>query len=106
KYVTPSKHPRRPITNRLWRFRTARRLSQKELARSLGHQNVNQVSRWENGVKTPTLDSALLLAHVLKAPVEALFADRLTELLQHTTAHPETTPAGAKPPCHAIAKKI
>ena len=71
---------KRTVTNRLWRYRTAQQLSQKDVARRLGHRNTAQVSRWENSAKTPTLDNALMLSHILKAPVEALFADRAAEL--------------------------
>jgi len=79
--VTPSApKQKRAVTNRLWRYRTAQQLSQKDVAKRLGHRNTAQVSRWENGAKTPTLDNALMLGHILKAPVEALFADRAAEL--------------------------
>ena len=50
------------------------------MAKRLGHRNTAQVSRWENGAKTPTLDNALMLGHILKAPVEVLFADRAAGL--------------------------
>jgi transcriptional regulator with XRE-family HTH domain len=46
----------------------------------LGHRTGAQISRWESGEKIPTLDNALLLAHVLATPVESLFADRAAEL--------------------------
>ncbi|MGH8633274.1 MAG: helix-turn-helix transcriptional regulator, partial [Burkholderiales bacterium] len=71
---------KRVVTNRLWRYRKIRELSQKDIARLLGHKNTAHVSRWENGTKTPTLENALLLAHILKAPVEALFSERAAEL--------------------------
>ena len=75
---TPTR--KRAVVNRLWRYRKERQLFQKEIANLLGHKTLSQVSAWENGQKTPTLDSALMLAHILKAPVEALFADRAQEL--------------------------
>ncbi len=75
----PAKIRRRAV-NRLWRWRTTQQLSQREIARLLGIKNSAQVSRWENGAKIPTLDSALMLACILKVPVEALFADRAAEL--------------------------
>lgn len=68
------------MANRLWRYRIERQLSQREIARHLGIRNSAQVSRWEKGEKTPTLKSALMLSHILKAPVEALFAERAAEL--------------------------
>ena len=80
-FVTqPSTKVKRAVTNRLWRYRKALELSQKQAAQILGHKSTAQVSRWENGEKSPTLDNVLMLACILKAPVEALFADRAAEL--------------------------
>jgi transcriptional regulator with XRE-family HTH domain len=71
---------KRAATNRLWRYRKERQLSQRHIARLLGHRTGAQVSRWESGKKVPTLDNALLLACVLDTPVESLFAERAAEL--------------------------
>lgn len=79
-FVKSSSTHKRAITNRLWRYRKERQLSQRHIARLLGHRTTAQVSRWESGTKIPTLDNALLLAHILEAPVESLFADRAAEL--------------------------
>jgi transcriptional regulator with XRE-family HTH domain len=68
------------VTNRLWRYRTERQLSQRHIGRLLGHRTGAQVSRWELGEKIPTLDNALLLARILDIPVESLFAERAAEL--------------------------
>ena len=85
--MTPSApKQKRAVTNRLWRYRTVQQLTQKDVAKHLGHRNTAQVSRWENGAKTPTLDNALRLSHILKAPVEALFADRASELHAEITS--------------------
>jgi Predicted transcriptional regulators len=78
--VKSSSIHKRAITNRLWRYRKERQFSQRHVARLLGHRTTAQVSRWESGAKIPTLDNALLLAHILEAPVERLFADRAAEL--------------------------
>ncbi len=91
--MTPSAPKcKRAVTNRLWRYRTAQQFSQKHIARLLGHKNTAQVSRWENSQKTPTLDNALMLASILKAPVEALFADRAAELQMRIKAHASKMP--------------
>jgi transcriptional regulator with XRE-family HTH domain len=71
---------KRAVTNRLWRYRKQRQLSQRHIARLLGHRTGATVSRWELGEKTPTLDNALLLARILDTPVESLFAERAAEL--------------------------
>jgi DNA-binding XRE family transcriptional regulator len=83
---------KRAVTNRLWRYRKERQLFQKDVARLLGHKTLSLVSEWENGRKTPTLDSALMLAHILKAPVEALFADRALELRSKIDKRAAKTP--------------
>ena len=57
---------KRAVTNRLWRYRKAQQLTQKQVAQLLGHKSIAQVSRWENGAKTPTLDNALMLGHISK----------------------------------------
>jgi transcriptional regulator with XRE-family HTH domain len=71
---------KRAATNRLWRYRKERQLSQQHIAHLLGHRTGAQVSRWESGEKVPTLDNALLLARILDTPVESLFAERAAEL--------------------------
>jgi transcriptional regulator with XRE-family HTH domain len=71
---------KRAATNRLWRYRKERQLSQQHIAHLPGHRTGAQVSRWESGEKVPTLDNALLLARILDTPVESLFAERAAEL--------------------------
>ncbi len=46
----------------------------------LGHKKTAQVSRWENGEKTPSLENALKLGYILKVPVETLFVDLAARL--------------------------
>jgi transcriptional regulator with XRE-family HTH domain len=88
-FVKSSSPHRRAVTNRLWRYRKERQLSQRRVARLLGHRTGAQISRWESGEKIPTLDNALMLAHVLEGPVESLFADRVAELRAKIEAHSE-----------------
>lgn len=96
---------RRPITNRIWRYRKIRQLSQKDVARLLGHRNTAHVSRWENGVKTPTLDNALVLACIFKAPVEALFPERVAELQVQINRRVAKLASTASHPDHANTKE-
>jgi len=79
----------------------AQQLSQKDVARRLGHGNTAQVSRWENSAKTPTLDNALMLSHILKAPVEALFTDRAAELRKQIDTRAIEAPGVAERMSHA-----
>ena len=90
--VKPSSIHKRAIANRLWRYRKQRQFSQRQIARLLGHRTGAQVSRWESGEKIPTLDNALMLAHVLDTPVESLFADRAAELRTRIEAHADKRP--------------
>jgi DNA-binding transcriptional regulator YiaG len=78
--VKPSSTHKPLVMNRLWRYRKQRRFSQRYVAHQLGHRSITQVSRWESGAKIPSLVNALLLAMILNAPVDALFADLTTEL--------------------------
>lgn len=93
-----------PVTNRLWRYRTEHQLSQRRIAVMLGHKKTTQVSRWENGEKTPSLTNALKLGYILKVPVETLFVDLAAGLrgeidarssqvrgATHDTTHPDET---------------
>ncbi len=86
---------RRVITNRLWRYRKQHQLSQKHMAVMLGHKKTAQVSRWENGEKTPSLENALKLGYILKVPVETLFIDLAAKLQGEIAARtPEAPGAG------------
>lgn len=58
----------------------AQGLSQRQISRLFGLTTSAPVSRWEHGEKIPSLDNALMLSIILKAPVEALFAERVAEL--------------------------
>ncbi len=67
--------PNAKYINRLWRYRKARHLSQKQVAFLMRHKKPTQISLWENGEELPTLENALRLAYILDAPVEQLFPD-------------------------------
>ena len=71
---------KRALGNRIWRYRKMHQLTQEQVGVLLGHKKASQVSRWENGEKLPTLENALMLGHVLKVPLEALFADLATQI--------------------------
>lgn len=77
--------------NRLWQARHKAGLEEKQVAYLLGHKNVNQISRYERGVNTPSFKTALKLELILRVPVADLFpehyqccraeiADRLAKL--------------------------
>jgi transcriptional regulator with XRE-family HTH domain len=63
------------IQNRLWLTRKRRGLKQKQVAYLLNHRNVDQISRYENGSRTPTLEAALKLEIIFGVPIRLLFTD-------------------------------
>jgi len=64
---------KRPIKNNIRTFRMRRGLSQKEVARLLGHRNQSLLSHWENGNKLPSLMNLFKLSAALKVPGELLY---------------------------------
>src|SRR5688572_18225461 len=68
------------MRNRLWRARKRVGLSQKQLARLLNHKTADQVSRYENGSRVPTLQIALQLEIALQTPLRILFNDLYEQL--------------------------
>ncbi len=63
------------INNRLWQARHKAGLEEKQVAYLLGHKNVNQISRYERGVNTPSFKTALKLELILGVPVADLFPE-------------------------------
>lgn len=61
--------------NRLWQVRHKRGLEQKQVARLLGHKNCDQISRYERGVRMPSLRIALKLELIYCTPISDLFPD-------------------------------
>lgn len=51
-------------------------LSQKQVARLLGHKNNKMLSRYENGHALPTLPTALKLEIIYRVPVAFLYGRR------------------------------
>lgn len=67
--------------NRLWLARKRRRLRQKQVAYLLNHHTVDQISRYEKGLRVPTLETALMLEIIYATPLRVLFKE-LYERLQ------------------------
>lgn len=72
---------KRAVENRLWQTRKRRGLEQKSVAYLLNHHTADQVSRYELGTRTPTLETALLLEMIYGTPLRVLYKD-LYERLQ------------------------
>ena len=67
----PKNHNQRP--HNLWRARKRLGLTQKQLAYLLGNKYQDNVCRLEQGLKLPTLQTALMLEAILNVPVKVLF---------------------------------
>lgn len=79
------------IQNRLWLTRKRRGLQQKQVAYLLNHRNVDQISRYENGSRMPTLLAALKLEIIFGVPVRLLFPDLHEQLRAEIRERAETS---------------
>lgn len=66
--------------NNLWVSRRRLRLSQKYVARLLGHASTTMLSKYERGRRPPPLVIAIKLAIVYQIAVEGLFPQLYREL--------------------------
>lgn len=63
---------KKPLKNQLARFRQEKSLEQKQVAVLLGHKGPQHISRYENGVRIPSLRTALKLAQIYGIPIQIL----------------------------------
>jgi transcriptional regulator with XRE-family HTH domain len=59
--------------NRLLLIRKKHGLGQKQIAALLGHKTIDQISRYERGVRMPNLKTALKLQIIYQLPINTLF---------------------------------
>lgn len=59
--------------NYLALMRKKNALGQKQVAALLGHNSIDQISRYERGVKIPSLEIALKFGIIYKIPLQVLF---------------------------------
>lgn len=71
---------RKEITNRLWLARKRRGLEQRQAAYLLSHQSIDQISRYEQGTRLPSLDNALKLEIIYGVPLRLLFKELFDKL--------------------------
>ena len=67
-------HKLKRVENRIWKYRKILNLSQRQVSFLLALNGTSQISKWEKGVKIPSLKNALRLSHILKISVEDLFS--------------------------------
>ena len=70
----------RTIPNCLRKYRKARGLKQKDVARILGIKSASMVSRWEKGLCMPSTFNLFRLATLYRTMADALFVDVLRAL--------------------------
>src|ERR1051326_4577424 len=68
---------RKSIPDQLRKYRMARGLSQRTVARILGFADGSSISRWEQGVCLPTMHNMFRLAAIYRTLVDALYIDVL-----------------------------
>lgn len=68
------------IPNCLKKYRKARGLKQKDVARILSIKSASIISRWENGACKPSAINLFKLAALYRTMVDALFIDQLREI--------------------------
>ena len=70
------------IPNCLRKYRKARGLNQKDVAKVLGLKSASLISRWEKGICLPSPINLFRLAALYRTLVDALFIDLLRLLKQ------------------------
>lgn len=68
------------IPNYLRRYRKARGLKEKDVAKVLGLKSASMISRWENGLCMPSSLNLFKLASLYRTMADALFIDLLRAL--------------------------
>lgn len=63
---------KKPFSNHLAEIRKSKHISQKQIASLLGHRNIVQISRLEQGFRVPDLRTALKLAQIYNMPIRVM----------------------------------
>src|SRR5712692_4130058 len=79
--------------NRLWLARKRKGFRQKQVAYLLNHRNIDQISRYENGSRLPTLQTALKLEIIFGVPVRLMFKGLHDQLRGEIKERAETSQA-------------
>lgn len=86
----PHGHPERhlmPLADRIKQLRTEAGLSQAELAERAGAGDARQISRYENGRITPSLDAIAHIAQALDVSIDYLVIDDMPRRPLHVQDH-------------------
>jgi transcriptional regulator with XRE-family HTH domain len=76
-----------PLADRIKQLRTEAGLSQAELAKRVGSTDARQISRYENGRITPSLDATIRIAEALNVSLDYLAIDSIPRRPLHVEDH-------------------
>ena len=76
-----------PLGDRIKQLRTEAGLSQAELAQRVGGSDARQISRYENGRITPSLDATIRIAQALNISIDYLAIDDIPRRPLHIDDH-------------------
>lgn len=76
-----------PLADRIKQLRTEAGLSQAELAEKAGAGDARQISRYENGRITPSLDAITHIAQALDVSIDYLVIDNMPRRPLHVDDH-------------------
>ncbi len=79
-------HPM-PLSDRIKQLRTEAGLSQAELAKLVGGSDARQISRYENGRITPSLDATIRIAQALNISLDYLAIENTPRRPLHLEDH-------------------
>ena len=79
-------HPM-PLSDRIKQLRTEAGLSQAELAKLVGGSDARQISRYENGRITPSLDATIRIAEALNISLDYLAIENTPRRPLHLEDH-------------------
>jgi transcriptional regulator with XRE-family HTH domain len=76
--------------NSLFIQRRRMNLSQKHVARMIGHRGTSLLSRYESGHMLPSLETALRLSILYQAPLSQLFPELHSRIVTEIVEHPRS----------------
>ena len=76
-----------PLSDRIKQLRTEAGFSQAELAKLVGSSDARQISRYENGRITPSLDATIRIAEALNISLDYLAIDDIPRRPLHVEDH-------------------
>jgi transcriptional regulator with XRE-family HTH domain len=76
-----------PLSDRIKQLRTEAGLSQADLAQRVGGSDARQISRYENGRITPSLDATIRIAQALNISIDYLAIDDMPRRPLHVDDH-------------------